>query len=97
VLAATAVAAVAAAGCGETQIDAESAEIDVREGIEGLGAEVTAVSCPEELEAARGEVLRCRAETSKGAFRVSYRLLDDDGTVGRPRIERLGRGASGPG
>jgi hypothetical protein len=82
--------AVAAVGCGAgTVIDERAAEIDVREGFDELGVRVRSVECPADVEVERGALYACRAHTARGAFRVLYRQLDEDGSVGRPRLERI--------
>jgi hypothetical protein len=80
-------------GCGGgTVIDDRAAEIDVREGFEELGVKTREIDCPGDVEVERGAPYACRAETPKGAFRVVYRQLDEEGTVGRPTLEKLPAG-----
>ena len=87
---AAALIGLAAVGCGAgSVIDHRAAEIDVREGFEELGVTVRSVDCPADVEVERGAVYACRAETPRGAFRVLYRQLDEEGSVGGPRLERV--------
>jgi len=71
-------------------IDSAAAEIDVREGFKELGARAIEVDCPAGVDAERDVEYRCRARTSRGAFRVIYTQIDDEGGVSGPRLERLG-------
>ena len=83
-------AAIAFAGCGAgAVIDEKAAAIDVREGFEELGVKASAIDCPADVDAERGAPYVCRAETPKGTFRVVYTQLDEEGTVGMPRLEKV--------
>ena len=95
-LAAVAVLAPAAVGCGGgTVIDPEAAEQDIRAGFAARDVRVTAVDCPSDVDAEKGGTYECGVETAQGDFRVTYRQLDGDGSVSQPRIERIDAGPEG--
>ena len=89
--------ALLAAGCGGgTVIDHTAAEEDIRAGFAVRDITVKAVACPSDVDTGEGETYECEAETSEGEFRIIYRQLDADGSVSKPRIERISGGSQGP-
>jgi hypothetical protein len=89
--------ACAAAGCGgDTVIDPEAAEEDIRAGFADRDATVTSIDCPSDVDAEKGGTYECQAETTRGTYRVIYRQLDDEGTVSQPRLERIAGASEAP-
>jgi hypothetical protein len=88
--------ALLAMGCGETVIDPEAAEEDIKAGFGARDVTVRSVSCPTDVETEKGGEYECTADTSRGSFRVVYRQLDANGSVGAPRLIRLERDGPGP-
>lgn len=85
-----------AIGCGETVIDPEAAEEDIKAGFGARDVTVRSVSCPTDVETEKGGEYECTADTSRGRFRVVYRQLDSKGSVGAPRLILLDEPDSGP-
>lgn len=82
-LAALAVAALLAAGCGETVIDDAKTEDAIEQNLEsGLGKKVSAVDCPSGVEVEAGASFDCTV-TLKGGNRetASLKVLNEDADV----------------
>ncbi len=74
------------AGCsiGTTTIDSGKAEKEITEGFEQQvpGSEVESLSCPDDVEAKKGETAKCDialADGKKGTINV--RVLNEDGDI----------------
>ena len=81
-----ALAAALLAGCsiGTTTIDSDKAEKKITEGFEQQvpGSEVKSLSCPDDVEAEKGQTATCDitlADGKKGTINV--RVLNDDGDI----------------
>ena len=84
-------ALIALSGCGETIVDPQAAESDVLDGLgDQLGVRIESVRCPGDFPARAVATFECIAETPRGTLRISYRLLDDQGAVGAPVVEKVG-------
>jgi len=82
-LAALALAALLAAGCGETVIDDAKTEDAIEQNLEsGLGKEIAAVECPAGVEVEAGASFDCTV-TLKGGKRetASLKVLNEDADV----------------
>lgn len=74
------------AGCsiGTTTIDSDKAEKEITKGFEQQvpGSEVKSLSCPDDVEAEKGQTAKCDitlADGKKGTINV--RVLNDDGDI----------------
>ena len=76
-----AVAALAIAGCGDEVIDDGEAEDFVQDGLQQSKVKVDSVECPSDVDVEKGKSFECAAETNRGGFTVTLRMLDDDGTI----------------
>ena len=82
-LAAGALVALSAAGCGKAELDVERAEAALKSRItRQTGVEIDTVRCPQDVEAQRGDTFRCVAVASNGQrARVEVTQRDDAGNV----------------
>jgi hypothetical protein len=82
-LAALVLAAVLAAGCGETVIDDAKTEAAIEQNLEkSVGQKVTSVDCPSEVEVKAGETFDCAVGLAGGKGETAtLKILNEDADV----------------
>jgi NAD(P)H-hydrate repair Nnr-like enzyme with NAD(P)H-hydrate epimerase domain len=82
-LAALALAALTAAGCGETVIDDSKTEAAIEQNLESsLGKKVSAVECPSGVEVEAGASFDCAVTLTGGKEETaSLKIINDDADV----------------
>jgi hypothetical protein len=82
-LALTAAAALALAGCGDKKLDTDKLESKIKDGIQKqAGVRVKSVDCPGDVKVKKGDTFNCKATTSSGqTANVKVTQQDDEGNV----------------
>jgi hypothetical protein len=82
-VAALAVFAAAAVGCGETVIDDVKTEAVIKDNVESkLGLKVSSVDCPSDVEVEAGAVFECTVAMGDGKERTAkLKILNEDADV----------------
>jgi NAD(P)H-hydrate repair Nnr-like enzyme with NAD(P)H-hydrate epimerase domain len=87
---AAALAALAIGACGGKVIDDGKAEGFIEDGLQKqAGVKVSSVDCPSGVDVEKGGTIDCTAQTDRGAYRVTLRMTDDEGTVVPADVERV--------
>ena len=74
--------ALALAGCA-SKLDTDKIEVELKRGLaDRTGARVASVTCPDDVDAKKGDAFRCTARTARGE-QVALRVVqqDDEGSV----------------
>lgn len=89
----------AAAGCGEDQIDTAKAEDEIARAIASqTGLAVESVECPDDVEAERGGTFECTATGANGGeAKVQVSQTDDEGNIRFQAPDLRALGAPTPG
>lgn len=75
-------AAVAFAGCGTTVIDADKAEELIVDNISGGEVKPESASCPDDVEAKKGETFECTIAFEDGSEgKATIHIKSDDGDI----------------
>jgi len=87
-LAALAIAALLAAGCGETVLDDAKTEDAITANLESLGKKVAAVECPSGVEVEAGASFECSVTLRGGEEETAFlRIRNEDADVEVTRLQ----------
>jgi Domain of unknown function (DUF4333) len=75
-------AALAAGGCGTKTVNTDKAAEEIEKGLtEQLNVKNVEVTCPDDVEAKKGDTFECTAKAQGESAKISVTQQDDDGNV----------------